>query len=343
MYAQFGGCCRRGGAVYVTVAVALVALVGAVACSVDIGRVILAAQRAQQVADAAALAAVSQPIGDPLSDTLTLIADTVQANNHVSSPPVAWSSGEVVIYQSGETVPGYGVLGGGQEGVTIVTHVEVPYYFARILGLQGTTVTRAATAVRVFAPGTPICPVWVSYETDYQYGQTQELLLDAAPSANLPGNFGFLEPPTGSNDFLELLRGYDLPPEKVIGNYIEVGEIVTGYTGVSTGQWRGALEADVDGLARLQRADWEYWAGDTFENYHPDNPRFLILPMSRYLDGTGTNARFEIMCFGVFWLESVKTTGSKSISGRFVQFQTPGGSTDALAELTGLWTTKLVQ
>lgn len=333
---------QQRGVVAVMVAIALVALLGLTALTVDIGRVALAAQRAQEVADAAALAAASQPLHDSPTETYARLNDTVEANNESSGLEVTWAQEDVVFYQGGNTVPGYGVLGDCEEGVTVVSYVEVPYHFACVFGMSGTTVTRAATAARVFAGGAPICPMWVSHETDYLYGQTQELPMGDAAAANTAGNFGLLEPPTGSTDFLELLRGYNLPRDMIIGNYVEAGDIITGYTGVSIGQWRAALAQSNDGLARLERATWEPWAGDTFESYHRDNPRIIIVPMCRYLDGTGSGARYEIMRFGAFWLESAGTTESKGMTGRFIEFQTPGGGEDPLAELTGLWTTRLV-
>jgi len=334
----------RKGSIYGLLAIALLALMGMAAFSLDLGRVVIAAQRAQAVADAAALAGASAPVTAVPSATYARISATVTANNQARGPTVTWQQSETTLYAGGQTIPGYGTLGSYEEGVRLATHVEVPYYFARGFGITGTTVTRRATAVRTFALGAPICPMWISYGTEYRYGETQNLLMADGPHyANIPGNFGFLSPKTGSNDFDLMLRGYQVPPEKIIGNYVQVNEFVYAYTGLSVGQWSKALQSSNDGLARLQRATWEPWAGDTFESYHRDNPRILIVPMCEYLDGTGSNARFRIKKFGAFWLESVSTSGQKSITGRFIQFQMPGASGDALAEYTGLWRAKLVK
>jgi Flp pilus assembly protein TadG len=334
----------QAGSVYAIVILAMLMLVGMAAFAMDIGRAILAAQHAQEVADAAALGAASKPINQSTSVTLARIGDTIGANNAARGPVVTWSSGEVTFYSAGQTVEGYGTLGSYEEAARVVTHVAVPYYFSKMFGIAGTTVTRRATAVRTFALGSPICPMWISYGTDYQYGQQQQLLMASAPNnANIPGNFGFLCPLTGSNDFQTLLCGYQCSPALIIGNYVTVNQIVYGQTGVTTGQWNSALNQANDGTARLQRATWSPWASDTFTSYHNDNPRILIVPMCQYLDGTGSNARFQIIRFGAFWLESVDATGSKSIVGRFIQFQTPGGSGDTLADNTGLWKAKLVK
>lgn len=331
---------RRRGSVFALVAVALVALVGIAAFSMDVGRAILAAQRAQNVADASAIAGVSSIVNDVRTVTLARIGDTVSANNVGSKMPVNWSSTEVSLYDGGQVVAGYGTLGAYEEGVRVVTHVPVTYYFARMLGVNGTTVTRTATAVRIFGLGSPVCPMWVSNGTDYKYGVQQQLLMQDAPSANTPGNFGFLAPRTGTNDFEVLLQGYDVSPALILANYVQVAETMFSKTGVATGQWRAALESSTDGLARLQRATWPPWTDDTIETYHKDNPRILIIPMCEYLDGTGSGARFLIKRFGAFWLESAD---NKAITGRFMQFQTPGASGDALAQNTGLWRAKLVK
>lgn len=335
---------RRRGSIFALMVVALVALVGIAAFAMDVGRAILAAQVAQNVADASAIAGVSKTVNATPSVTLTRIGDTVAANNLGAAMPVTWSSSEVNLYDGGQTVAGYGTLGAYEEGVRVVTHIPVTYYFAPMLGISGTTVTRTASAVRIFGLGSPVCPMWISHETEYRYGEQQELLMADGPHcANIPGSFGFLSPLTGSNDFLMMLRGYAIPDSMIIGNYVEAGGTMYAYTGLSVGQWSKALESGSDGLARLQRAAWQPYASDTFTSYHKDNPRIMIIPLCEYLGGTGSNAQFLIRRFGAFWLEDVVTSGAKRIVGRFIQFQSPGAGGDALAENTGLWRAKLVR
>ena len=70
---------NRKGYVTVMVALGLVALLGTAAMSVDIGRVMMAAQRAQDVADAAAFAAGSM-LRVP-ADAITAAQQVVAANN----------------------------------------------------------------------------------------------------------------------------------------------------------------------------------------------------------------------------------------------------------------------
>ena len=334
----------RDGSVYAMVILAMVALVGMAAFSMDVGRAVLAAQRAQEVADAAAIAAASGPINQVSSTTMGRIDGIVSANNAAGNFAVNWASSGVTLFTGGQTVLGYGLLNSYEEAVRVTTQVPVKYHFAPMLGIAGTTVTRQATAVRTFALGSPICPMWISYSTNLQYGVQQSLLMASAPHyANIPGNFGFLCPVSGTNDFQTLLCGYNCSPALIIANYVTVGQIVMGQTGLATGQWESALATASDGTARMQRAAVSPWSSDNFSTYHKDNPRILIIPMCEFLDGTGSNARFVIRKFGAFWLDSVQTTGQKGITGRFIQYQLPGAMGDSLGEDTGLWQAKLVR
>jgi hypothetical protein len=61
--------------------------------------------------------------------------------------------------------------------------------------------------------------------------------------------------------------------------------------------------------------------------------------MCSYEGDSGTNASFLIHAFGVFWLES---TTNKSITGRFVQYQSANGGSSVIANLTGIWHSTLV-
>jgi len=169
-------------------------------------------------------------------------------------------------------------------------------------------------------------------------------MADGPHYENIPGSFGWLEPPSGDkNTFSELLRGYQLSPEMVTANYVSIDDVCTARTGVAVGQWRQALESSSDGLARLERAMWEPWASDTFDDFHDNNPRIMIVPMVEYIGGNGANARFQIHGFGAFWLEDVDSHGQpKSITGRFIQYHMPGAGGDALSPQTGLWTVKMV-
>ncbi len=337
---------QQQGAVIVFVAVALVALLGVAALTVDVGRLAGAAQTAQDVADAAAFGG-GQELPD--YDQARFVAVSLVAANNESGggfeAACSPDDGDVVFWGPYDEVPDFGSLGSAAWAMRVTAHVPVDYVFARAVGLTGATMTRSCTMVLMPVGGTSIAPMWVSYGTDYAYGQEQELIMADGPHyANMPGNFGWLTPPSGDgSSFLELLRGYDLTYQQILDNWVTTDGAVYGYPGVNVGQWRKALDESNDGLARMQRALWEPWAGDTLDNFHDDNPRILIVPLVEYLGGTGSNAEFRIDAFGAFWIESIN--GQKkpySITGRFIQYVKPGAGGNALAPETGLWTVKPV-
>jgi len=338
---------RERGVVMVWVVVALIALLGIAALTVDVGQLAIAAQVAQDVADAAALGAGLEL---PEYSTAQSVALSLVAVNNESlggfTASCSPDDGDVTFWGANETIPDFGLLGSYAWGMRVTAHVPVDYVFAPVLGLEGATISRSCTVVRMPVGGVPICPMWISYETDYQYGEEQQLLMADGPHyANIPGSFGWLEPPSGdTNLFLDLLRGYQIPYEDMVANYVSVDDVITARTGVAIGHWAPALKTSPDGLARLDRALQEPWAGDTFDSFHDDNPRIIIVPMCEYLGGTGTGAQFQIRAFGAFWLESVNTTGQpRSITGRFIQYHIPGSAGDALSPETGLWTVKMVK
>ncbi len=336
---------KECGVVVVWVVMALVALLGVAALTIDIGQLVIAVQVAQDVADAAALGAGTEL---PVYSTAQGVAlDLVAANNESRGFTASCSpdNGDITFWAENETIPDFGLLGNYAWGMRVTSHVSVDYVFAPVLGLEGATVSRSCTVVRMPVGGMPICPMWISYETDYQYGQEQQLLMADGPHcANIPGSFGWLNPATGTDDFADLLRGYNLTHEQIVSNYATVDDIWYAETGLSVGGWKSALDTAPDGLARMDRAMWEPWAGDTFDNFHSDNPRIVIIPMCEYLGGTGGGAEFQIHAFGAFYIESINSKKKPyDIMGRFIQYTLPGAAGDPLSKETGLWTVKMVK
>jgi len=337
---------RERGVIMVWVVVALVALLGMAALTVDIGQLVIAAQVAQDVADAAALGAGREL---PVHGTAQSVAlSLVTANNESMGGFAANCSpddGDITFWGANETIPDFGLLGDYAWGMRVTTHIPVDYVFAPVLGLEGATISRSCTVVRMPVGGVPVCPMWISYETDYQYGQEQQLLMADGPHcANIPGSFGWLNPLSGTDDFADLLSGYNLTYEQIAANYATVDSIWNAETGLSVGLWKTALDTAPDGLARMDRAMWEPWAGDTFDSFHNDNPRIMIIPMCEYLGDTGGGAQFQIRAFGAFYLESVNSKKKPyDIIGRFIQLTLPGAGGNALSPETGLWTLKMVK
>lgn len=334
------------GVIMVWVVMALVALLGMAALTVDIGQLVIAAQVSQDVADAAGLGAGPELPSHGTAQSVAL--DLVAANNESMGAFTAScspDSGDITFWGANETIPDFGLLGNYAWGMRVTTHVPVEYVFAPVLGLEGATISRSCTVVRMPVGGVPICPMWISYETDYLYGQEQQLLMADGPHcANIPGSFGWLNPLSGTDDFTDLLRGYNLTYEQIVANYATVGSIWNAETGASVGLWKTALDNAPDGLGRMDRAMWEPWAGDTFDSFHNDNPRIMIIPMCEYLGDGGAGAEFQIHAFGAFYLESVNSKKKPyDIVGRFIEYTLPGAAGDPLSRETGLWTVKMVR
>ncbi len=138
-------CDNRRGVVIVWVAVALVALLGMAALTIDVGQLCITAQTAQDAVDAAALAGASQlPDLSEATDEAELY---VAANNEGQGFEVELTPGDgVVYYAPGDTVPGYGQLNTDTHAIEVTGEVEVGYTFARVFGLETAVVTRSAVA-----------------------------------------------------------------------------------------------------------------------------------------------------------------------------------------------------
>ncbi|MGD8237883.1 MAG: pilus assembly protein TadG-related protein, partial [Armatimonadota bacterium] len=171
---------RRRGSVLPLVTVGLLAILGLTALALDVTRLHVAAQRAQAVADSAALAGVA---GLPhFASAQGLALDAIAANN-AQAPE--WQAelpdGEgITYYGPGSTVydPDGGALvhlGSQAAAIGVQTRVRVNYAFAPALGLHEGVRTRGAVAVQ--GPAGAICavPIWISEDSNPGYGDPVDL------------------------------------------------------------------------------------------------------------------------------------------------------------------------
>jgi len=118
------------------------------ALTIDVGRLCIAAQIAQDTVDAAALAGASQlPSYSAAWHEAGLY---VAANNegHGFQVQITPEEDGVVHYGPGQMVPGYGELGEKSHALAVTGQVEVAYTFARVFGLEAAIITRSATAMQ---------------------------------------------------------------------------------------------------------------------------------------------------------------------------------------------------
>lgn len=308
---------RRAGSVIVLVAVSLVALIGAAAFVFDLGRLTIAAQYAQRTADASALAGLLLPMKGVTGPAIARANSVVTANGPLSPYQLAVPPSGITVYGPGQTPPGYRVLGAGEEALRVIVRGTVAFNFAAAFGLQSAPVQRAAVAARVNAAGGTFVPMFIDSDTPVVYGQLTQLRASTAGEVLPPGNFGFLEPLAGS--FRDLLGGQNLTPALAQANFVTVGDTLNATTGQRTGQWEQELRG------RLQRATVPPYdlQTPTIGGYTNDNPRILLIPMVEYISGTGGGASYEVVRFGVFWLEDLVGGKQKSIQGRFIEFTVP--------------------
>jgi hypothetical protein len=151
MYRRRG---KRRGVILVAVAGSLIVLLVFVGMAVDIPSVVAAAQRAQSVADAAALAgAVSGP-DDWVVDVATWEVQQANSPTGAKSPVYIVENG-VAITEEGGTAVGYGVMPEGFFGVSVTTECYAKFAFLDAIGVRGMTVTRTALAVADLHPFLP--------------------------------------------------------------------------------------------------------------------------------------------------------------------------------------------
>lgn len=306
---------RRRGAFLVLIAVAMMAILAFAGVAIDLGMVFVACDQCQTIADAAALAG-AQELPYP---SLARGRAQAYADENIRDEEASQYTVETTTYARGDALPDGGTAPHGGAILVRVTK-RVPYHFLPVLGLRTGIARRHAVSAKVLS-GTCVCPIWITESTQVSYGAPINLLMADAPHTGIPGNFGFLQP-AGNVDFVTALKGL-LTPEQEEAQRLNFDNYVYAYTGLSVGQFRGALKTDWN--SRLNRAQWWPYTWDTFWNYHTDNPRILLVPFVRYIDGTGSNARFQVIRFGAFWLEDVITSGNdRYIVGRFIDFTTLG-------------------
>lgn len=333
---------RRAGVTGAWVVVAFLALAGAAAMSIDLGRLAIAAQRAQEVADSAALASATKlPYETPAR---AAALRTAAANNTDGCGWPVYCSNDDLVFTGPNGTAGTTVLGPWAHAMTVTVHADVDYSFADLFGLTGASLTRSATVVRAPVEGIPIATMWIAKNTPLDYGtQINMLMADGPHYAGIPGSFGYLQEPVGCTaDWFKLLQGYGLTPQDIETSFVNLGDSVFAKTGVDVGSLKKAFVSD-GGCSRLERGTTGEFQYDTFNDYHPDNPRIMLVPLVSYIGDTGSNAEFKIEKFGAFWLEGVDQ-GQKEVWGRFIQYDMPGGDPNSqLTSETGVYATKLIQ
>ncbi|MGD0291739.1 MAG: flp pilus-assembly TadE/G-like family protein [Candidatus Binataceae bacterium] len=239
----------------VVMAASIVALIGAMALSTDVGLLYYNWGMLQKAADSAVLAGANALPSNP-SDAIAT-ANRFAAQNGVGAA---------------ETIST--TVAADDMSITIRLTRTVPYLFARVVGLSAGLVTVNATAGLLGVGSvTGMLPVGIDSRTTYTYGQEVSLLTGQYG----PGNWGPLAlGGSGASNFASNVQnGYS--------GTISVGQMLTTETGKMVGPTRSSFNA------RLT-AGVNGFPDGTFANHSIDDPRIVTVPIVDFANINGAGA-----------------------------------------------------
>jgi hypothetical protein len=340
------------GAAMVFLAVILVVLLSISALAIDLGKLYIAKQRAQNVADAAAEGGAASLTGeadctavDSSSGERTggdgapagAAKDIAKANNdaftqgfwHVLHPD-NHSPGILVSFPTGPTITGvdgttYDITPGS--AITVEAAVPVEFGFAKVMGFTGTRyVTASATAVLV--------------SDSYYVSNIISIGVDKRTITENPGqiapgtpidikfhNWASATPaPIGAGEFGPIvLPGDDTGntdyEARIRGQYddgttpdpIEITEPM--YIDTNTGARVGPTDKAFED--RLAGDDWTYdaWMAEGADGSYPETSRVVLLPILQPGEYNGSET-IEVVGFAAFFIES---SSGQIVTGRFLE------------------------
>ncbi|ABO50630.1 hypothetical protein Dred_2113 [Desulforamulus reducens MI-1] len=302
----------RGLAV-VLVSLAMTVLIGAAALVTDVGLVTLVKNRLSNAADAASLAGAQELPDNP--NTALSIAHAYALSNGLSEE-------QIDIHLVTDPTDTY------YDGVKVDTHQTVDYIMAKALGFTSANVQATATAkVLPITSASGAVPLFIPDTQPLIFGQHYDLRSKDADFG--PGNFGALDFGSGSKTFEETLaEGFQ--------GEIKVNYQINTLTGVIKNKTMWGIQSRINQCTH----------NCTPDNFQPDCPRVLIMPVVHYDSLNGTKP-VTIVGFAAFLVDAIKTDGSGTnnpilISGTFIKTLTEGAGSLTQTDY-GLRTAKLVE
>jgi len=338
------------GSVLLLAAAAIVVLLGLAALVVDLGRIYVGRQRAQNVCDAAALAGawgLATHYGNLslAESTATQLATQSAASNNAVMP--AWqvlaygtsNPGVAITFPSGAVTDDAGRTVTLSEGDAIKTQgsVNVSYFFARIFSLTAKTVSASCTVV--VRPTDQFCsdlyaPLAVSNLTIFGDGTpqhppitfgTQVTLKTEAWQDNFigPGNFGAVVLPgdgPGAASYRARLSG-DAGTTCLSATPSLTVETKTGNMVGPTNQGlQSRLGKETDPRFTNDATAWQNWVAA----YDPNTMSFprtwrlmIVMVMMDPSAPQGGRTTVDVTGMAGFFIES--SAGDGTVTGRFVQ------------------------
>ncbi|KUG04647.1 hypothetical protein ASZ90_017931 [hydrocarbon metagenome] len=299
------------GAIMVMVALGLVAMIGCMALVIDAGAGYAAGMKASNAADAAVLAGVQELPDDP-DDALVKAQNYIQLNG-VDLADVTFSISE------------------DHKSITGDVNKEQDMYFARIFGINTKNLKAHAKAkvgpATKLGEGTGVVPIGVLQD---EIIYDKPMTLKEGGGEGEQGWYGCLNLNSitddhGGSDVYEhfLTYGYDGD------GYIGYGTLILEENGNMSG-------GTGDGIGyRLQKCQDECDRVCTAEDYDPECPRLVIVPVGKMID----KKNFQVESFVAFFLSNEPGNGNESIiTGQFIKpVNIPGAEVDDTIKDNGVY------
>jgi Flp pilus assembly protein TadG len=295
------------GNILVFATLAMVAMIGFAALSIDVGTMLAARNQLQAAADAGALSGATGLLTNQTLATTRAIA-TVGRNLCIRQP-ISITAADVTFPQA--------------DRIQVQTHQVVTLNFAGVLGISSTNVTAVAVAELGTCPGAKGLKPWAIPDL-YDEGDTHVLIKSGQIGAagTNPGYFypvdfppldaGYGAPETGAQEYLDnILHGSDQTISPNMMLQVEPGNMI------------GPTQQGVNEL--INQDPGAYWDGtevvDAEGNPNSDSPRIVIIPMY-YPDEVPDSGRNYVTVhrLGVFFLEGFS---GQSLYGTFMTTISP--------------------
>lgn len=274
---------RERGSIAVLLALAFTAFAGFAALVTDVGILYAKHTHLQNAVDAAALAGVQELPGDPAQ--AERIAEEYAEKNGVPTIDVSFSANYTEI--------------------SVRAQENVPAYLAVIWGVKSTSIAAEAKAMMV-PPSALKGVVPLSIEDQpLEYGVEYQL-----KEGGGEGDHGWYGPlqlsgPGAERYETDLKYGYQ--------GVISVGQVLEVEHGNISGKTARAIS--------YRMSEDEREPKNTFEDYSPDAPEIVYVPVVKILSHQGNSVHeVEVVGFAAFFLEGVEGMGHESvIKGRFIK------------------------
>ncbi len=296
---------RSNGQIGVAIAVSLAALLGVTALGTDVAVFYYHWSLLQKAADAAVLAGANFLPTNP--DYARTTANNYATQNGIEGAEITATN-----------------VAGDNMSIEIRLSRTVPYYFARVLGLQDAPVSvRAIAGVLPVGKARGLVPIGVDYRTDMTPYRTIVLKLNSVG----PGNWQplALGGPGGDVYRENIQYGYD--------GVVSITDYVATETGVMVGPTQQGINDRINaGLSANPGAS---------STDHPINdPRIIQVPI---VDFTAINGKSEVpvLGFAVLWVQGY--SGNGLITTQFIRQVTSSDIPDPNAPAYGALAVRLLE